>query len=210
VYSRVRTASAEPKPISLNAGKCRAWASDADTALATSTSGSKTQLLRDGEVRGSPLRSRSPSPSAGWMSCTVSNCECVLVNSSSLHYHFSASHCDTPRQARAQTSASFAPRTRRGLFSTTATCTPLLPSTQPVSTQKILKPRAESAAGAAEREKAHMQSVMHGTRQAGALAAVCTFHCDQLIIPCSTALTWLPQEFLRLKTSNAAVNEMLM
>jgi len=68
--------------------QCRqmSWASDADTALATSTSRSKTRLLRDGEVRGSPLRSRSPSPSAGWMSCTVSNCECVLVNSASLHH----------------------------------------------------------------------------------------------------------------------------
>jgi hypothetical protein len=75
VYNRARTSSAEPNPISLKVGKSHAGANDADKALETLTSRSKTRLSRDGEVkvRGSPLRSRSPSPSAGWMSCTVSD-----------------------------------------------------------------------------------------------------------------------------------------
>jgi hypothetical protein len=64
------------------------------------------------------------------------------------------------------------PRTRTGFLPNSIT--PLLPSTQPISTQEILPARAETAAAANERDKQHMRSVMHGTREAGALTAVRT------------------------------------
>lgn len=75
-------------------------------------------------------------------------------------------------QARAQSSASPPSRTRRGFLSTVTNVPPILPSTQPISTQEILPARAETAAAAKDRDMQHMRSVMHGTREAGALAAV--------------------------------------
>jgi hypothetical protein len=93
-------------------------------------------------------------------------------------------------------------------LSTSALSPPILPSTPPISTQEILQPQAETSAVASEREKRHMHNLMQGTRQAGALAAVRTFNFAQSSL--YSCIHALPQEFLRVKTSNAAVNEMLM
>ncbi len=75
-------------------------------------------------------------------------------------------------QARARASPLSLPRTRRGL--STAAATPLLPSSQPISTQEILQPRQRGGAGADDGDRQHMRSVMRSTREAGALAAVRT------------------------------------
>ena len=82
------------------------------------------------------------------------------------------SSCKTRMQAHAQLCPSPPPRTRRGFWPTSIT--PPLPSTPPLATQETLPARAETAAVANERDQQYMRSVMHGTREAGALTAVRT------------------------------------
>jgi hypothetical protein len=58
----------------------------------------------------------------------------------------------------------------------TATASPALsPYTQPIATQEILQPRADSTSSSIDRDKHQMHTLMQGTRQAGALAAVRTY-----------------------------------
>ncbi len=80
------------------------------------------------------------------------------------------------RQARAVSSApSNLPKSRRGFLSTAISSPPLSSYTQPIATQENLQSQSDSVSASNERDKHQMQTLMRGTRQAGALASVRAF-----------------------------------